>query len=340
MMSAAFIAPSFGAVLLQRILTMLETVFHLGVHRCATTSFQAYLDQNTKVLHQAGVAAWTPHHARGALFDGLVRPVDDNGTRALRKQVAAHDRIAAARDALVADGTRMLLVSEENMIGTPRDNLTRGALYPDLKTRLARFVDGFDGRVNKIGLCIRSYEHYWASVLAFAVASGADVPDSAARARLAHQKRSWADLVSDIADVAPHAKIDVWTFEAFAGRPRRQFNMLTGRIDVAGMLNHAPHWKNVSRNCNRLRHILRIKGRADMAEMLPRGAGNWMPFDDAQCAQMRSQYDADKAWLRQPGNPNITFTETTAIKVPRKNAGHLTGPDPNGGHHEPQATLV
>jgi len=49
-------------------------------------------------------------------------------------------------------------------------------------------------------------------------------------------------IVNEIAAAAPNARISVWTFEAFAGRPRRQFNMLTGRIDVA---RGAQKWQRV-----------------------------------------------------------------------------------------------
>lgn len=317
---------------------MLETVFHLGVHRCATTSFQAYLDQNTGILSKAGIVAWTPQKTRSGLFSGLVRPPEDESDRSTQRQLRAAKDIAIARADLAGRGLRHLIVSEENMIGTPRDNLARGGLYPDLTKRLARFVAAFDGKIDRIGLCIRSYEHYWSSVLAFSVASGGDVPDADQVARLAVQPRRWSHIVNEVATVVPDAKIDVWTFEAFAGRSRRQFNMLTGRVDVAAMLDQTPNWKNVSRNCNRLRHVLRLKGHEEMADRLPRGSGNWMPFDTEQCAAMRAHYAQDKVWLKSA--PNIQFTELTAIKVLPSKDRRLTGPDPNGGHHEPQKTMV
>jgi len=333
MIDAVYQAPNFGDILLRRITAVLKTALHLGVHRCATTSFQAYLDQNTQVLAQFGVAAWTPRRTRKALFAGLVRPPEAACQADRAKDDAARILVERERDALAQQGIRNLVVSEENMIGTPRDNLARGALYPHLPQRLARFVNAFGGKIDDIGLCIRNYEDYWASVLAFSTAHGGDVPSPSEAAQLARQPRNWTTLVQDITQAVPNARITVWTFEAFAGRPRRQFNMLTGRIDVAHLLDQSPNWKNSSRNCNKLRHILKTKGRAEMAARLPRGGGTWMPFDTGDRAHMQARYDADKRWLSHAG-PQITFHAQTAIKVPRK-IHALTGADQTGGHHEP-----
>jgi hypothetical protein len=339
MIAAINHTPPRGAVVLQRIAAMLETVLHLGVHRCATTSFQAYLDQNADALATSGVAAWTPKMTRSAMFAGLVRPPEAETANDLAMEKNASALITAQYDRIAASGARNLLVSEENMIGTPRDNLARGALYPHLSQRLARFVRAFGAKIDHIGLCIRSYEDYWASVLAYSVASGGDVPLAVQTEQLAHQPRNWSQIVAEVARAAPNAKITVWTFEAFAGRPRRQFNMLTGRIDVAGLLDQSPNWKNTSRNCNKLRYILKTKGRMDMAARLPRGGGTWMPFNDLERAVMRAQYADDKACLRRAG-PQITFHETTAIKVPRKSPTRLTGHDMTGGQYEPTRQMV
>ena len=111
---------------------MLETVLHLGAHRCATTSFQTYLEQNASRLAMFDIAAWTPAQTRSAQFAGLVRPPEAETESNLQLEKAASRLIGAKRDALAARGVRNLIVSEENMIGTPRDNLARGALYPHL----------------------------------------------------------------------------------------------------------------------------------------------------------------------------------------------------------------
>ncbi|SEN31002.1 hypothetical protein SAMN04488003_11313 [Loktanella fryxellensis] len=201
---------------------MVETIFHIGAHRCATTTFQRALDRARRPLIRAGLMPWTPSVTREMMFDHLVRQpdvVDDAGDAAVAR------RIANRRASIGHRGIVRLLVSEENMIGTPRDNLGRAVLYPGLVPRLTRFARAFDGRVDRIGLVIRDYAAFWTSSIAFAVMAGHPVPDAAALARIADQRRTWADVVHDVRQVFPDAPLQVWTFDAFASRPRRQLGL-------------------------------------------------------------------------------------------------------------------
>ncbi|MFZ3581021.1 hypothetical protein ACOI1H_02465 [Loktanella sp. DJP18] len=292
---------------------VIETVFHIGAHRCATTTFQAYLDQNRQPLIRAGIMPWTPSVTREGLFDRLVRPPaqDDPGLDA-----QAARRIANRLSSMERRGVRQLLVSEENMIGTPRDNIARQALYPGLAARLARFRDAFGGRVDRIGLVIRGYEAFWASSIAFAVMAGTRVPGAEACKRIANQPRCWADVVCDLRRLCPDTPISVWTFEAFAGRPRRQLTMLSRDPRVAHMLDQTPVWANRSRDTDTLRDALVRQGRPDEAALIPDAPGAWMPFDAADRAALAALYADDLTYLRGQDDPLLTFTERTAIKIP------------------------
>ena len=53
----------------------MEIVLHIGAHRTATTSFQAYMRGNAPGLVQGGVAFWGPLRTRNGLFSGLWAPV-------------------------------------------------------------------------------------------------------------------------------------------------------------------------------------------------------------------------------------------------------------------------
>ena len=292
---------------------VIETVFHIGAHRCATTTFQTYLDQNRQALIRAGIMPWTPAVTRDGLFDRLVRPpTQDDPTH--DAQVAR--RIANRRDGMARRGIRQLLVSEENMIGTPRDNIARHALYPGLRPRLARFRAAFGGRIDRIGLVIRSYEAFWASSIAFAVMAGTRVPDAAACRRIANQPRCWADVVGDLRALCPDTPIAVWTFEAFAGRPRRQLSLLSRDPSVGHLLDQTPVWANRSRDTDTLRDVLTRQGRAEEAALIPQTPGPWMPFDAADRAALAALYADDLTFLRGSDDPLLTFTERTAIKVP------------------------
>ena len=292
---------------------VIETVFHIGAHRCATTTFQAYLDQNRQALIRAGIMPWTPSVTRDGLFDKLVRPPAQDDPDA---DATAARRIANRRAHLERRGIRQLLVSEENMIGTPRDNIARVSLYPGLTPRLARFRDAFGGRVDRIGLVIRGYEAFWASSIAFAVMVGTRVPGAEACQRIANQPRCWSDVVCDLRRLFPDTPLSVWTFEAFAGRPRRQLSLLSRDPRVGHLLDQTPVWANRSRDTGTLRDVLTLQGRTQEAAMIPDRPGPWMPFAATDRTALAALYADDLTFLRGQDDPLLTFTERTAIKVP------------------------
>ncbi len=306
-------ASGCGRALWVRMRRMIETVFHIGAHRCATTTFQTYLDQNRRALIRSGIMPWTPALSRDGLFGTLVRPPgqsDDAGDDLVAR------RIATRRRKMLDKGLHQLLVSEENMMGTPRDNLARHALYPGLLPRLSRFRDAFDGQVDRIGLVIRTYDAFWSSSFAFAVTAGHAVPDAATCDRIARQPRCWSHLVTEVRAVFPKTPLHIWTFEAFAGRPRRQLTMLCRTTTVAHLLDQTPVWANRSRDTDTLRMALHRSGRSAEADLIPADPGPWMPFDREQRATLGALYADDLAFLRAAQDPLLTFTEQTAIKVP------------------------
>lgn len=295
---------------------MVETIFHIGAHRCATTTFQRALDRARHPLIRAGLMPWTPSVMRDTVFDPLVRQpdaIDDAGDAVVAR------RIAQRRAGIGPRGITRLLISEENMIGTPRDNLGRAALYPGLVPRLARFVRAFDGRVDRIGLVIRDYAAFWTSSIAFAVMAGHPVPDAVRLARIADQRRCWVDVVHDVRQVCPDVPLWVWTFDAFASRPRRQLGLLTGDPAIGAAmgraLDTATIWANRSRDADTLRTRLIRQGRLREAAVIPAAPGPWQPFDAVQRARMAAVYADDLTLLRGLNDPLLTFVDRVAIKV-------------------------
>lgn len=295
---------------------MVKAVLHLGAHRCATTTFQTYLDINQGPFRQNGIAVWTPQHTRNGLFDHLFCQPGMDGQE-------VDDGIARVRDALANLREGRLLVSEENMIGAPRDNIDSCALYPGFTPRLYRFKRAFAGQVSRIGLSIRSYEAYWSSLLSFAVWRGLDVPEPDQIAALSAQHRSWRHIIAELRDLFPATPIQVWPFEAFANKPHRQFNLLMGPSQASASLIAVK--KNYSRDTHNLRRLLRDQGRGQVADKLPRKRQAWMPFTPDQQARMQASYANDINWLRESSDPYLRFTEKAAVKVPRR-------PDPGGQH--------
>lgn len=206
-----------GAALRQRSAKAMEIILHIGAHRCASTSFQHYMRCNAERLGRERTGFWGPWRTRAGLFRGVIpTPGPARGDPARR----AAGRIALGLARSAANGVERLVVSDENMIGSLRENLRQGVLYGGVGERMARFAQAFGHRVSTVALTVRSPEWYWASALGHAVARGRGVPGPRALARLGQGARSWRDVVTDVACAMPEARLIVLPFSGSRAGPR------------------------------------------------------------------------------------------------------------------------
>ncbi len=269
----------------------MQIVLHLGAHRTATTSLQGMLGDSHVALQEVGLAYWGPKRLRAGLFDGLY---GGGPTLPPRQHGRAARRVALQLEAAAQFGAAFVFVSEENMLGTMRLITRAQRLYPDAGARVARFAEGFGGHELTLGLSIRCYDAFWASVLGWRMRRGGPLPLPALCDRLVTQPRRWRHVIADLAQTLPEARVTVWTHEAMAGLPAELIARLTGcRLTLRG----ADRWCNPAAPLAEFRAYLDDIG-ADPA--LARGAGGrFMPFDPHQRAAMRAQYAQDLAWLAE-----------------------------------------
>lgn len=301
----------------------MRTVLHIGAHRTATTTFQAYIRGHAEQLHHRGIGFWGPRRTRNGMFAGI-QPTPGLGLNAARR---ARGRILLQMDRVARKGAHTLLISEENMMGSVRLNMRTGMLYPDVGQRLSRYVCAFDGCVDKVVLNVRCLDHYWASAIAFGVARGHSLPDAAWCDTIAYGRRTWRDVVTDVACAAPRARIEVVPFEAAASRPHVTFAACTG---VAVRDDTTSEWLNRSADCGTLRHLLAERG--EDVNAIPDQDGRWTPFDAAARAALREAYAEDMHWLVAGADGLATLTEeldhTCAGKTPPMD------PRPRGQKHD------
>ncbi|MFK7752928.1 MAG: hypothetical protein AB8B51_10285 [Sedimentitalea sp.] len=291
----------------------MDVILHIGAHRCATTSFQHYLSENETRLAQSGLAAWGPARTRGGLFSSVLAPPGPvMHRRDVRKRAVGRVRMALDHCATLA--VSQLLVSDENLLGSIRHNMRRGALYAGAGERVARLVAACDGRVRDIVLNIRSPELYWASALGYGVARGFCAPEALDVTRFAQAGRTWRDVITDIACAASGIRLHVLPFETFGNRPDVQLHVLSG---IAPPRQHARTWQNATPKLAALRAL-------PGAETLPCGEGRWMPFDRAQRAALRESYADDLMWLASGADGLATLTTD-----PEKNRTGTTPPQPD-----------
>jgi len=184
------------------------------------------------------------------------------------------------------------------MIGTVRNNLRAGQLYPMLRARLQRFRAGFGEKLFRVGFGIRSYESYWASALAMAVLRGQGIPNVQMLDHLVTQPRRWRHLIGEVAQVFPQADLVVLPFERTAGQPDKQLETLTDMAPGEAPQKQADDWLNAAPRLDTLRNRLLERGDFQQALSLPDGAGRWMPFNAAQRQALRAQYLDDLNWLK------------------------------------------
>ncbi len=289
----------------------MDVILHLGAHRTGSTTLQRYLKRNEDNLAKMATAFWGLERTRNGLFSGLTGHPDavthEVERRARRSGGVIHLQLAA----LAQKGTHALIVSDENMIGGPRNNLRCEQLYGSAQGRLARYAKAFGGSVTRVCLSIRSYDTYWASVLAFGVAGGHRMPGTATLDRLVTQPRRWRDLVQVIAAAFPHAQIVVWPFEAFVGQPEWQLSMLLD-APLTVPTRDRRIWCNPSPTRVQLREVLQDRNDPHLAD-LPAGDGRWQPFQPHHIVALRAQYIQELAWLRAGADGLAQYIESAGI---------------------------
>jgi hypothetical protein len=274
----------------------MDIVLHLGAHRTASTSFQSYIRHNLTDLTAQGLGFWGPSRTRGGLFAGII-PV--NGSPRLTRQARmAKGRIALHLERARLNGTRVLIVSDENMIGAPRRNMRDLMLYRGAGERMARHAAAFGGQITRIVLSIRDFDSYWPSVLAYGVARGHAVPQAAQLDWIASQTRGWRDVITDLSCALPDVDILVLPHEVYGGMPERRLEIMTDGL-IQGPLHHHRICLNRAPDVATLRHALTLRGEdPDLLDAAthPSG-GRYDPFTLVQRARLRELYQDDLFWL-------------------------------------------
>lgn len=284
---------------------MLDVTLHFGAHRTATTTFQRMIGQSRGGLAAKGYAYWGPKRTRSDLFEGLIGPARPALSWVNRRQPHVSRRVTDALDGLAADGTRQLLVSEENMVGTLRHTLSHRCLYPDAGGRARRLAGTFGPHCRQLAFGIRSYDAWWASAVAFCVARSGPVPSAQLSAALVDQPRRWRHVITELAATFPDARICVWTHEMMSARPEVLARALLGP-DLP-RLSGRRDWHNAAPTPAALRSHLADMGQS--SEGVIEQTGRFMPFNASQRRALQAQYAEDIAWLRSGADGQAIYID-------------------------------
>lgn len=267
----------------------MDLILHLGAHRTGASSFRSFLYSQRPRLAEHRIELWDPKRTRGGILFGLADPPRSAGAaRRAAGRVQLNLKAAERRE------RNMVILSDPNMIGSPRHCLQTRHLYSAVGERMARIHAAFD-RPMRIVIQIRALESWWASALSSLVARGEQVPDALRLAAITQSGRSWRHVISDIACACPKAEILVMPFECFCGGPDRVFDLATDGA-FAPYDEFPAMWQRRAPEVPELRK--RLIERGEDPDLLPDETGRWMPFDATQLAQLREAYADDMFWLR------------------------------------------
>lgn len=270
--------------------TLMDVILHLGAHRTASTTFQHYMRDHASILAEDGLGFWGPVRVRKKIFPGLFRSKFAAKGRNLARRAEGRVRMYAFK--AENRGFERLLISDENLLDTPARSYRNAQLYPAAGDRVARIAAAFDGQVTRIILVIRSQELWWASAASMMIARGHPVPDPARFAAIAAARRTWRDVITDIACAAPDAAIEVIPFEVSMGRPT---DILRAAIGGDVPPDETLRWLNRSADLFTLRKMLIERG--EDPDQLPDDTGRWQPFTAQDAAKLREDYADDLHWL-------------------------------------------
>jgi hypothetical protein len=288
----------------------MEIILHIGAHRTATTTFQAYLRDNAGPLAAHGIVAWEPWTTRHGLFAGInpAPGARGGGHRMRRARARLSERVAAAR----AQGARRIVVSDENMSGDPGDVWQPGPFYPDIARRMARFAAAFDRPVARVVLSVRPQDAFWRSMLTYRVTRGMEIPPTARLSALAEAGHSWRDVIRALSAALPDTEIRVLRHEPYAARPDLRLARMIARPPDAGRdLPRADRdtRRNASPELPRLRGLSAARG--GRAARLPEGPGRWSPLELRQLCRLHEAWGHDLDWLRAGADGLATLIEET-----------------------------
>ncbi len=292
-----------GAALWHRLArNLMDVILHLGAHRTGTTTFQHYMRDHVDALADRNVGYWGPKQSRKSVFPGLFRSVSARKGRNMTQR--AEGRIRMFCHQARSSGVQHLLISDENLLGSCVQNLRYERLYPAAGERTARISAAFAGRVRRIVVSIRAQDLWWASACAMTVSRGHRVPTAPVFAAIADNRRTWRDVITDLACAAPGADIAVMPFETFAGRPDL---LLSAALEGTAPPDTGHRWLNRSADLRDLRASLAEQG-TDPG-LLPDTIGRWQPFTPEQAARLRENYADDLHWLKTGADGLATLTE-------------------------------
>lgn len=191
-----------------------EIWLHLGVHKTATTYTQRLLLANQTTLEQRGIVYIHHRQTRRELTIPIQTYNGQSFEHDMRQGI---DKLLEAPvhyfKAIGSANARVVLLSDENLLGHTGHIVRSGILYSRKETFLARLASATPKQPTRILLTIRDYADFFSSVYGqylHDVQPENFVPPNVFTASILRRKPSWTNLVRVIGKHFPSSQIEVW----------------------------------------------------------------------------------------------------------------------------------
>ncbi|KJV05586.1 hypothetical protein VZ94_17165 [Methylocucumis oryzae] len=187
---------------------------HLGAHKTASTFIQNWLSKHMEFLAQNQIAYIPLARLRQKFMPAFWRAVE-NSTQISDKQGQLLECLYTETRDLGFDlaNTKLLLLSEENLLGGLNTLVTQGLLYPRLEQRMNVLAQLFNDFPLHTFLAIRNYADFYPSAYAETIRHQYLKSYDEFLTHLAWQNNSWLQVIATIqASLAP---LTLWAYEDF-----------------------------------------------------------------------------------------------------------------------------
>lgn len=305
-----------------------EVILHGGFHKTATTHVQGILKRNENYLARQGVRYahhrltrkefTVPVQLNGYLHLGIPRrrKIDDAGLRAMT---------TAFFKKLSKGGPDRVILSDENFAGHCGQCVRGGALYTFRHEFMGTFAREIPFVVSEIHLAIRHHADFFAaayveflrSLKANAQASRF-VSETDMKRDVLENRPSWADVLADVRDALPSAKIVVWRYEDYRALSDQILTNLCGpKVDISRLKTPKSNNQRPTASGEAVARMLAAHDAGGLAQLVdqrvalqeahPRGRdwGRYDPWDAAERADLGETYDQDWARICASGEYEI-----------------------------------
>lgn len=194
----------------------IEVIVHIGAHKTATTYIQNILEANMDLLRKHGIA-----------YVPLSKLRQDKFIQQLNKNTIKNKDDFINRYNVNTEGTKRLIISEENISGSSAELYNTGTLYAKLPENIKKIDKIFDGNTVKYLFCGRNYSGYISAMYIEYIRHKPYVSFKEFTGKINFETINWEKIIKSIQNSTKNEAI-FWTYEYFRSDTQKIFEAITG----------------------------------------------------------------------------------------------------------------